>query len=300
MLLEKRLLEGELSGEVAAELRSLLGYARDLEQQVEDLDLLHATTVEASTALENELSVRNELVTGFLANTSHEIRTPLNGIIGQAELLIEEMRDDGLDRYERDLERIIGAGRHLVSLINDILDLSKVEAGRLELRTERVDLHGLVHDVLEGCSPLADRNEVRLWSDLDPALEIEGDPLRIRQCLLNLVSNACKFTRGGEVKVRAWLEGDLVGGQVFVSVADTGIGIRPEQLTSVFEPYRQAHVRTGPDVGGTGLGLAYTKTLARRMGGDVKVVSEYGRGSTFTLRLPAKAPPDARRTPLPP
>jgi adenylate cyclase len=286
--LRSRMEHGGVPPELLHDLRAVLRHAAVVGEQVEELDLLHAITVEASTYLENELSVRNDLVTGFLASTSHEIRTPLNGIIGQAELLMEELAEEGRSRACEDLGKIVVAGRHLVALVNDILDLSKVESGRMQLSTEPVDLLGVVHDALEGCAPIARRNHVTFVTELQPGICLDSDPLRIRQCLLNLVGNACKFTRGGEVLIRAWTDRDERGEQVFVAVRDEGIGIAAEHLANVFEPYRQAAASTGRDYGGTGLGLAYTRSLARRMGGDVKVVSEPGLGSTFTLRLPAR------------
>ncbi len=289
--LRSRLTSGPpLADDVARDVALVLERVSQLEQQVEELALLHATTVEASTVVENELSIKNELVSHFLASTSHEIRTPLNGIIGQAELLVEELHDEGTTRFDGDLDRIVTAGRHLLRLVNDILDLSKVESGRLELNVERVDLPVVVRDVNDTCRSIARHHGNELTAELEAGLSLEGDALRVRQCLLNLVANACRFTRNGRVVVRGWRERDAhLGDQVFLAVVDDGIGIAPEEQAHLFEPYRQAHAK-GTDHGGTGLGLAYTRTLARRMGGDVKCASALGAGSTFTLRLPAVPP----------
>jgi PAS domain S-box-containing protein len=232
----------------------------------------------------------------FLANMSHELRTPLNAIIGYAEILQEEAADDGNEQYVPDLGKIHSAGRHLLALINDILDLSKVESGRLELLIETVDLRRLLQDVETTVQPLVARNGnmlvVRAGSDLGV---MEADATRLKQVLLNLLSNASKFTEQGTITLTAGTQ----DGMMVFAVQDSGIGMTPEQSARVFEPFVQAEVSTSSRYGGTGLGLAITRQFCRLMGGDVGVESQPGVGSTFTIRLPLQAPtpPPADSTP---
>jgi adenylate cyclase len=294
-LRELEALVGSESSALPAALRERLGlvlaYTRRLEQDLADLETLYGMTVEASTTLENELSMRYDAITGFLANTSHELRTPLNAVIGHSELVMEELADEGNHKHDRDLLRIRDAGKHLLALINGILDLSKVESGQIELCPEEVDVAELVQDCLASISPLVRANQNELDVDLSPSLgHVTGDPLRIRQCLLNLLSNACKFTREGQICVSGLRQVDARGEWVVLTVTDTGIGMTPEQLSRVFRPYAQADARTSHTYGGTGLGLAFTRSLCERMGADIQAASEPGSGSAFTMRLPARMP----------
>lgn len=222
----------------------------------------------------------------FLANMSHELRTPLNAVIGLSEMLHEDAIADGDEERIEANERIVGAGRHLLALINDILDLSKIEAGRLELNIESVDVSRLMREVEMTARPLAEQNgnrlEVRCAEDVGSLL---GDALRVRQAVLNLASNACKFTRDGRVRIDASREG---GEWVRLRVEDTGIGIDPERLDDVFEEFSQVQ-HAGGDFAGTGLGLTISRRLCRLMGGDIIAQSTPGQGSTFTIRLPGSA-----------
>ncbi len=230
----------------------------------------------------------------FLANMSHELRTPLNAVIGISEMLREDAEDDEMEEYLEPLDRIRGAGKHLLGLINEILDLSKIEAGRLELAPEPVDLASLLRDVLLTARPLADRNANRLEDQIAPDLgTIIADPMRLRQILLNLLSNACKFTENGLVHLSAVREerDGLPGFRV--AVRDSGIGMTPEQLGKLFQDFAQADATTSRKYGGTGLGLAISRRLAMMMGGDVTVVSAPGEGSEFTLWLPEGGVPEA-------
>ena len=233
----------------------------------------------------------NRAKSGFLANMSHELRTPLNAIIGYAQLLHEDAVDAGDERAAGDLQKIEGAGKHLLGLINDILDLSKIEAGRMELHIERVDLAALVRDVCTLAAPLAQANGNALSVRMDAGGTLATDHVKLKQCLLNLVSNACKFTRGGTVNVSVET---APGGQTF-TVQDSGIGMTPEQLGRLFQPFTQADSSTTREFGGTGLGLAITKHLARMLGGDVTVESVPSEGSTFSLFLPDEPPAAAGR-----
>ena len=224
----------------------------------------------------------------FLANMSHELRTPLNAVIGITEMLEEDARDDGLDDYLEPLERISSAGKHLLQLINEILDLSKVEAGRIDLHVEDIDVAVLVCELATTIQPLADRNGNRLSVHCPSGIgAIRADLTRVRQVVLNLLSNACKFTEGGEVGLtvaRHTIDGK---DSIEFAVADSGIGMTAEQQAKLFQEFTQVDSSTTRRYGGTGLGLAISRRLCRMMGGDIEVTSEPGVGSTFTARLSA-------------
>jgi PAS domain S-box-containing protein len=222
----------------------------------------------------------------FLANMSHELRTPLNAIIGYSEMLIEEAEDDGNDANVADLAKIRTAGRHLLGIINDLLDLSKIEAGRMQLHVERFDLEASLQAVASTLAPLArDRgNEVRIAYHLDRS-HVLADESRLRQVMLNLLSNANKFTDGGTVEVVARPH-EPANGCYVLEVRDEGIGISPELMGRLFQPFTQADATSTRKYGGTGLGLTITRRFCQMMGGDVSVASEQGKGSTFAVVLP--------------
>ncbi|MEJ2218190.1 MAG: GAF domain-containing protein [Gemmatimonadota bacterium] len=230
----------------------------------------------------------NQAKSQFLANMSHELRTPLNAIIGYSEMLQEEAAETEREDFVPDLRKIRSSGHHLLSLINDILDLSKIEAGKTELFLESFDLEQLIGEVADTVAPLVARNDNRLELDVEPVGEMHADLTKVRQVLFNLLSNASKFTENGSIRLtaRRGAEGD---GQewIQVDVADSGIGMTPEQLGRLFEAFSQAEASTTRRFGGTGLGLALSRRFCRLMGGDVTVSSEPGVGSTFTVRLPA-------------
>ena len=229
----------------------------------------------------------------FLANMSHELRTPLNAIIGYSELLLELAEDLEHDEFEPDLEKIHSAGRHLLALINDILDLSKIEAGRMEVFFETFELAKIVKDVGTTIMPVAKKNGNTL--DVECAGDIgtmHSDLTKIRQALFNLLSNACKFTQGGTVTLTVTRE--AATDEIVFSVSDSGIGMSAEQVGKVFESFIQADSSTTRDYGGTGLGLAITKTFCEMLGGEISVASVPGEGSTFTIRLPTAAPAAAQ------
>ncbi|MCO4745881.1 MAG: HAMP domain-containing histidine kinase [Proteobacteria bacterium] len=223
----------------------------------------------------------------FLANMSHELRTPLNAILGYSEMLVEEGDEGDFESYVEDLKRIMGAGRHLLRLINDILDLSKIESGKMELFYEEMDLSVLIGDVVDSCAPLFEVNRNALSVDMDePLAVVEVDVTRVRQCLLNLLSNAAKFTEDGSAELRVRRE----DGRLRFEVSDTGIGLTDEQMGRLFQEFSQADSSTTRQFGGTGLGLAVSRKLARLMGGDITVKSTLGEGATFTMELPAAQP----------
>jgi PAS domain S-box-containing protein len=224
----------------------------------------------------------------FLASMSHELRTPLNAVIGYSEMLIEEAEDTGGQALVPDLERIRNAGKHLLHIINDILDLSKIEAGKIELYIENVDLRALISEIAATIQPLADTNNNQLVLTLDlGATQLTTDVTRVRQVLFNLLSNACKFTERGRVELHARDVIDEEGrAWVCCDIRDTGLGIKPEQLIKLFAPFTQADASTSRRFGGTGLGLSISDRFAKMLGGRIEVTSEYGVGSTFSLWLP--------------
>jgi signal transduction histidine kinase len=237
-----------------------------------------------------ELEIASRHKSEFLANMSHELRTPLNAIIGYSEMLQEEAADLGEPAFVPDLQKISAAGKHLLALINDVLDLSKVEAGKMDLYVETFGVAELIRDVQAIVAPLVEKRANALVVRVDGDLgTMDADLTKVRQTLFNLLSNAAKFTERGTITLAArreamdgrdWLE--------FV-VSDTGIGMTPEQLGKLFQAFSQADASTRQKYGGTGLGLAISRRFCQLMGGDVTVESEYGKGSTFTTRLPAAA-----------
>jgi signal transduction histidine kinase len=224
----------------------------------------------------------------FLANMSHELRTPLNAIIGVSEMLREDA--EAAKQDTEPLDRVLGAGRHLLALINDILDLSKIEAGRMELQLEDFALAPFIDGVVKTVEPLAARNGNQLVARCDGAIgSLHADSMRLRQALLNLLSNANKFTERGSITVHARHGQENGRDWITIAVADTGIGMTPEQMGKLFQEFSQADASTTRKYGGTGLGLAISKRFCELMGGDITVESEVGRGSTFTIRLPMMA-----------
>ena len=264
--------------------------------------LLETFATQSAVAIENarlfreiqdkseQLEVASRHKSQFLANMSHELRTPLNAIIGMSEMLLEDARDaDDEDQIEP-LERVVRAGKHLLALINDILDLSKIEAGRMELELNVFALEPLVRDVAKTIEGVAEKNGNRVIVDCAENLgAIHADQTRVRQVLLNLASNAAKFTRDGVVTIRARRAALHGADRVTVAIADTGIGMTPDQVGRLFQDFVQADASTTRKFGGTGLGLAISQRFCRMMGGDIMVESELGRGSTFTVELPAEA-----------
>jgi signal transduction histidine kinase/CheY-like chemotaxis protein len=236
----------------------------------------------------------------FLANMSHELRTPLNAIIGYGEMLQEEMRDNEHGEYLTDLERIVASGRHLLGLINDVLDLSKIEAGKMEVHVEAFDLDEFVRGIEGTISPLVHKNsntiEVRCGSRLG---SMHSDATKVRQVLFNILSNASKFTRNGVITLE--LEREVVpAGEDWINfrIRDTGIGMTHEQLSRVFEAFTQAEETTARDYGGTGLGLAITRQFCEILGGSIRCESEPGVGSMFEVRLPDRPPIAEQQAPV--
>jgi PAS domain S-box-containing protein len=267
----------------AGELIRIVGIAEEItEQKRYEAELIRAR--EGAEAANRAKSM-------FLASMSHELRTPLNAVLGFAELLEAEMGDRGIHDWDSDIGKIRKAGTHLLALISDVMDLSKVEAGRMELQSDHFDMALLVQEVAASVEPLATKNRVEIRLVCQPAM-VHGDKMRTRQCLFNLVGNACKFTQDGQVLVEAYPDAGSAGAWYTVRVVDTGIGIQPEDLDKLFGYFTQVDASSARKYGGTGLGLAISRKLSRLMGGDITVESTLGQGSTFTFRFPTgMAPP---------
>jgi signal transduction histidine kinase len=234
----------------------------------------------------HQLEIANQHKSAFLANMSHELRTPLNAVIGFSEMLAARYFGDLTEKQAEYVNDIHGSGKHLLSLINDILDLSKIEAGRMELEAAEFDLHAALENAITLVRERAQRGGVALRLDTDPGLSaFRGDERKLKQVVLNLLSNAVKFTpRGGTVDVAA----KRADGAVEIAVRDTGAGIAPEDQEAIFEAFRQVGTDVTRKREGTGLGLALTRRFVELHGGTIRVESAVGKGSTFTVRLPMR------------
>jgi PAS domain S-box-containing protein len=272
----------ELESRVRERTRQLMETNQRLEQEVEDRREAEALALEASRAK-----------SAFLANMSHELRTPLNAVIGYAELIDEDLeagKDDPnelrIEALREDLGKVRHAGEHLLALINDILDLSKVEAGKMDLDFVLIDLSALVREVADTVRPLVRSNNNEIELELDSSIELLADRTKLKQILLNLAANAAKFTEDGHIAVRTALV--QVDDEAFVrlDVSDTGVGIGEKKQESLFEPFTQVDVSSTREHGGTGLGLTICRRFTEMMGGHVRLESEPGEGSTFSVYLP--------------
>jgi signal transduction histidine kinase len=261
------------------------------------VDLLQTFAAQSVLAVQNarlfqeieekgrQLAEASQHKSQFLANMSHELRTPLNAIIGVTEMLREDAEAAKQDLEP--LDRVLGAGRHLLALINDILDLSKIEAGRMELHLESFALAPLIDDAGKTIEPMATKNGNRIVIECPRDFGvIHADQIRFRQALLNLASNANKFTQKGAVTITARSQRLEGRDWITVAVTDTGIGMTPEQMGKLFQEFSQADASTTRKYGGTGLGLVISRRFCQMMGGDITVASKPGKGSTFTIRLP--------------
>ncbi|EDN70669.1 two-component hybrid sensor and regulator [Beggiatoa sp. PS] len=253
-----------------------------LTQEVIERQKVQQALKEAKEAAE----AANVAKSQFLANMSHELRTPLNAIIGYSEMLAEEAEDLEQEEFIPDLHKIKTAGNHLLGLINDVLDLSKIEAGKMELLIEPIDLNILMDEVISTTQPLIEKKANNFDIKRSQQLgEIQTDITKLRQMLLNLISNAAKFTEKGTISLNIQSEADLIK----FCVTDNGIGMTEEQQAKLFQPFTQADASTTRRFGGTGLGLTITKQFAEMMGGSISVTTEFGKGSTFSISLPRNA-----------
>lgn len=280
--------QGDEPGELARSFQSMAHEVADREQNLNVA--VRERTQKLELALEDARQARrdaeeaNQTKSQFVANMSHELRTPLNAIIGYSEILIEEASDDGNTQYTPDLDRILNSGKHLLALVNDILDLSRIEAGKMELYLENFPICRELRAVVDTARPVIEKNQNQLDLVCDDSLGgMTGDLTKFRQIVLNLISNAAKFTHEGTLTVTVGRQG---GDQFTIAVADTGIGMSPEQLSRLFQVFSQADASTTRKYGGSGLGLSISRHFARMMGGDIAAESTEGVGSTFTVTLP--------------
>jgi len=264
------------------------GEILDLARTFNDMSSKLHYAIEEVRAAQSEADAANAAKSMFLANVSHELRTPLNAIIGYSEMLQDELGDGNpidSDQFHHDLGTIILSGRQLLALINDILDLAKIETGKMPVALETFQPDALIFQVCDALAPLVAQNHNRLDLDIDrdSMTEMCSDPGKLQQIVTNLFSNACKFTEHGTISVHA----AMADGVLTLVVADTGIGMTPEQQDKVFEAFVQADAQTGTQYGGTGLGLAIVKDFCEMLGGNIQVESAPDAGSRFTVRLPA-------------
>ena len=254
-----------------------------MEKLEESGKVMHRQKNELQIAMEKARSA-SQAKTDFLAKVSHELRTPLNAIIGYSEMLMEEAEDDGLKTYSDDLTKIHSSGEHLLTLINDILDISKIEAGKMELYLEEFNLKKFISQVVSTAQPLVEKNRNELIVDLDDSIgTLRNDETKLRQVLLNLLSNAAKFTEEGVIKLKV---SKATRNNIKFELSDTGIGMTPKQLKNVFEEFMQAETSTSKKYGGTGLGLPISKKITEMMDGKIEIKSKVGDGTTFIITIP--------------
>jgi signal transduction histidine kinase len=266
----------------------LILYMQQVIHRLADSERALTRLTEQLAAEREKAELANEAKSEFVARMSHELRTPLNAVIGYSEMLLEDAEAGGFGKHTDDLRRIAGAGKHLLALVNDVLDLSKIEAGRMEVTMAPIDLGPFIDEIAETCEPLISGNGNRLAIERDRESGVVlGDATKLRQVVLNLLSNAAKFTDRGQITLSVQRQRQGPGDWLMIAVRDTGIGIEPKVLEKLFDSFTQAEPMITRKYGGSGLGLALSRKLCRLMGGDITAESQPGRGSRFTLRIPA-------------
>ena len=280
---------GQMANEIVNREKRLQEWNTNLAKIVEErTNELAVTVMEAKQARE-EAETANRTKSAFLSNMSHELRTPMNAIIGYSEMLIEEANDMGQDEFVPDLKKIHSAGKHLLGLINDVLDISKIEAGKMTLYIEEVAVSSLVTEVAATIQPLIEKNQNKLVIVCPVEIEtFRADVTKVRQTLFNLLSNAAKFTHAGTITLTVASKQDEMQDWITFCVSDTGIGMTSDQLGKLFQAFVQADASTTRKYGGTGLGLAISRKFCQLMGGDITVISEAGKGTSFTAKIPVR------------
>jgi len=293
----------QLEQKVAERTQELQKARDELEQRVIERTQALQTANEQLMQAKDVAEQANLSKSRFLANMSHELRTPLNAIIGYSEMLLEEAMDEAddrgleLDDIERstDIERILLSGKHLLDLINGVLDISKIEAGRMTVFYETFNVVDLLEDIISTVYPMVEKNnnqlEMHCMQCDGQAIEMHSDMTKVRQVLMNLLSNACKFTHDGSVSIYVDIHQENNEDFILFRIQDTGIGLDDDQKAKIFEPFTQADVSTTRKYGGTGLGLAITKYFTQLLGGHVEVESALDEGSIFKVYFPIQAPP---------
>jgi signal transduction histidine kinase len=289
-------------GDLARTFETMAERIRDREQTLAEWNLnLESTVAERTSELAQAVKLAesaNRTKSAFLANMSHELRTPMNAIIGYSEMLAEEAVEVGQEGFVPDLQKIQSAGKHLLELINDVLDLSKIESGKMTLYCEDIDIAGMIRDIESTMLPTVQKNGNTLTVEMPDDIGVmHSDLTKIRQTLFNLLSNAAKFTKAGKIHIAVGAHLHRRRQFITFAISDTGIGIKPAQLERLFDPFTQADESTTRKYGGTGLGLAISRRFCRMLGGDIEAQSKLRKGSTFTVTLPRKTKkPKAEKT----
>ncbi len=267
--------------------RDLFQANRELSQLNADLEKIIADRTAALAEARDQALQASYTKSAFLANMSHELRTPLNAIIGYSEMLLDEELVQGHDILAADLRKILYSAQHLLGLINEVLDISKIEAGKMDVYCEHFYVRDVLDQTMAAIAPLAAKNNNQLRLTAPPKqLSMFADITKLRQCLLNLLSNACKFSHNGVIALEAQERYQEHTQWIIFTISDTGIGLTLEQQKNLFQPFVQADASTTRRYGGTGLGLAISRRFCRMMGGDITVFSQPGQGTAFTLAIP--------------
>lgn len=282
---------GKAFNQMARNVEKLVAELRERESEMRAIQLdlenrIHERTAELAIARDEALAA-NHTKSLFLANMSHELRTPLNAICGYSELIAEIAEEQGYDQVSGDIQNIYSAGNHLLSIVNNVLDLSKIEAGKMEFELREFHITDLIHEVVSSVKPLVEKNNNQFEIHFDDSItDMFTDETKVSQILINLIANAAKFTENGTITftIKKHLQHNLA----LFTIEDTGIGINPQQINSLFEEFTQADSSTTRKYGGTGLGLALSKRICELLGGQIDVQSQLNKGTTFYIYLPIK------------